>query len=153
GARLPVHGNKVARRTYGIEPALVDNEFHEIAALDPADPRRVPLRVAGPAALLVSKIIKICERLEQPKRLKPKDGLDVLRLLRTTDIRRLAERLHALVADEMAGEVTRAAMNALRSHDMNRTIATLAARAVTDLEDPVIVRESTMILIEDLIQV
>lgn len=154
GARLPVHGNKVARRTLGIEPALVDNEFHDLFALDPSDSRRVRLRVAGPAALLVSKIIKIHERLEQPNRLKPKDGLDVLRLLRTADTGQLAERLRALAVHEIAGEVTRIAMDALRSHGLNRVgaIGSLAARAVAGLEDPATVAESTVILIEDLVQ-
>jgi hypothetical protein len=138
-----MHGNKVARRTVGIEPALVDNEFHDVVALDPSDPRRARLRVAGPAALLVSKIIKIQERSAQPSRLKPKDGLDILRLLRTTDTEQLAERLHTLAADEMAG-----------SHGMNRgaAIESLAARAVTGLEDPATVAGSTVILIEDLVQ-
>lgn len=155
GARLAVHGSRVARRTLGIEAALVDNRFRDVAALDPGDPRRVRLRVAGPAALLVSKTIKIHERLEQPNRLKPKDGLDVLRLLRATDTSQLAERLRALAADETAGEVTRTAMDALRSHGMSRTGAfgALAARAVTTgLEDPATVNESMVILIEDLVE-
>lgn len=154
GARLPLHGNKVARRTVGIEPTLLDNEFREVGALDPTDPRRIQLRVAGPAALLVSKVVKIQERLDQPGRLKPKDGLDVLRLLRTADLGWLSARLRVLAADDMAGEITRKAIDALRSHGMRRdgVVATLAARAVTGLEDPVTVNESTVILIEDLVQ-
>ncbi|WP_086819447.1 hypothetical protein [Allokutzneria sp. NRRL B-24872] len=81
-----MHGNKVARRTVGLEPALIDNAWHEIAALDPSDSRRARLRVAGPAALLVAKIVKIEERRATPHRLKPKDGLDVLRLLQVIDM-------------------------------------------------------------------
>lgn len=53
-ARLPVHGDRAARRTTGLEPALVDNEIDEIVALDAADPRMICVRVAGPAALLVA---------------------------------------------------------------------------------------------------
>ena len=47
-ARLPIHGNRAARRTTGLEPALVDNENHEIVAFDSADSRMVRLRVAAP---------------------------------------------------------------------------------------------------------
>ncbi|MFE0146155.1 hypothetical protein ACFWY5_03385 [Nonomuraea sp. NPDC059007] len=81
GARLPVHGNRVARRTTGLEPALVDNQQHNLTALDPADNRSFSIRVAGPAALLAAKAIKVDDRLDNPLRLKPKDGLDILRLL------------------------------------------------------------------------
>ncbi|MHB1740917.1 MAG: hypothetical protein ACYCXA_15835 [Actinomycetes bacterium] len=31
-ARLPIHGNRAARRTTGLEPALVDNEVHNVAS-------------------------------------------------------------------------------------------------------------------------
>lgn len=154
GARLPVHGHRVARRTIGIEPAHVDNELRDVVALDPSDLRRATLRVAGPAALLVSKIIKIQERLEQPNCLKPKDGLDVLRLLRTIDTTRLAERLRTLAADQVAGEVTRLAVDTLRSQAMTGAgmIAQLTAHAVEGLEDPVVVTQSTLILIDDLVR-
>jgi hypothetical protein len=54
GARLPVHGNRVARRTTGLEPALVDNEQQKLTSLDNGDDRSHVIRVAGPAALLVA---------------------------------------------------------------------------------------------------
>ena len=77
-ARLPIHGNRVARRTTGLEAALVDNEIHEIVAFEAADSRTVRLRVAGPAPLLVAKVTKIEERRANPTRHPPKDGLDVV---------------------------------------------------------------------------
>lgn len=56
-----------------------------IAALEPGDDRSFTLRVAGPAALLAAKAIKISERLGQvdtrPDRLKEKDALDAFRIL------------------------------------------------------------------------
>ena len=73
-ARLTLHEKLTARIARGLEPALVDNAFVTITALEPSDSRTVELRVAGPAALLTAKAIKISERLEQadnrPDRLK-----------------------------------------------------------------------------------
>lgn len=113
-AQLPVHGSRAARRTTGLEPALVDNEIHELVAFEAADPRTVRLRVAGSAALLVAKVTKIEERRGNPARHRPKDGLDVLRLLQSTSTAVLAQRLADLVRDPLAGEVAAAALAALR---------------------------------------
>lgn len=154
GARLPVHGRWAARRARGLEPALIDNETHEIQSFEPDDDRRAHLSVAGPAALLVAKVVKIEERRATPRRLKPKDGLDVLRLLRVVDMGEVAQRLQLLAADEMAGEVTRSALASLREHgtESGGPIAALAASAVTGTEDPDITIESTVLLVEELLQ-
>ncbi|USX49344.1 GSU2403 family nucleotidyltransferase fold protein [Lentzea sp. HUAS12] len=72
-ARLqPPHGDTMtARRTLGLEAAVVDNELRVISALDSTDSRSFDIKVAGPGALLVSKVIKVAERREAPHRLKP----------------------------------------------------------------------------------
>ena len=152
-ARLPIHGNRAARRTTGLEPALVDNEFHEIRAFEATDSRRVRLRVAGPAALLVAKVIKIEERRENPVRHAPKDGLDVLRLLQSTPTEVMAMRLTDLVRDPLAGAVTTAAVESLRSDgaDPHGLIASLAGTGVGNLADPDTVRGSVAILVEELL--
>lgn len=67
-ARIPPHEAKTARITPGLEPALVDCRRvdcrrADIGALSPQDHRRFTIRVAGPAALLVAKAIKLEERL------------------------------------------------------------------------------------------
>lgn len=49
----------------GIEGCLVDCETHTIASLDPADTRSFEILVAGPASLLVAKVIKLNEREDQ----------------------------------------------------------------------------------------
>ena len=73
---------------------------------------RVACRLAGPSALLVAKLHKLAERTQEPeaKRLKDKDALDVLRILRAIPINALAEGLGRLRADSLAGEVTREAI-------------------------------------------
>jgi hypothetical protein len=50
-------------------------------AFEDSDTRGFDLSVAGPAALLVSKLHKIADRAGSP-RAKDKDAYDVLRLLR-----------------------------------------------------------------------
>lgn len=152
-ARLPIHGNRAARRTTGLEPALVDNEIHEIIAFDSADSRMVRLRVAGPAALLVAKVTKIEERRDKPARHTPKDGLDVLRLLQTTPTELLAQRLTELTRDTLAGKVTLAAIESLRRDgaDPGGLIASLAGTGVGNLADPDTVRGSVAILVEELL--
>lgn len=91
-AKLPPHGKATARITPGLEPALVDNVTMTIPALADDDDRTVDLRVAGPAALLTAKLVKLRERHEdqvagrgKPERLKEKDALDCYRLLLTVD--------------------------------------------------------------------
>jgi hypothetical protein len=153
-ARLPIHGNRAARRTTGLEAAIVDNDHKDLAALDPADQRHVRVRVAGPAALLVAKVTKIDERRDQPNRHEPKDGLDVLRLLQAVPTDELSSRLRELLADSLAGPVTRSVMEALRrdGSDSEGLIATLAARAVGALDDQETIRASVATLVDDLLR-
>jgi hypothetical protein len=90
---------------------------------------------------------------DQPSRLKPKDGLDVLRLLRKTNAITLAAKLRMLASHDMAGEVTTIVIDALREHGADRTgpIAILAA-AATPFDGSVTINESTVILIEELLE-
>jgi hypothetical protein len=153
GARLPPHGNRVARRTRGLEAALVDNTPRDLAAFDPADQRTARIRVAGPAALLVAKVIKVEDRRGQPQRLRAKDGLDVLRLLQTVDGPALGGRLAKLADDPLAGTVTVRAVGALREHgrDPDGPLATLAAQAVGPLANPDTVVYSLVALVDEVL--
>ena len=65
-ARLGVHGNRAAMRVRGLEGALVSHTIRKITTLVPGADRSCILKVAGAAALLVSKVHKIGERLEDP---------------------------------------------------------------------------------------
>ena len=83
-ARLTGHAKHVARKARGLEAALVDKKTQNINALDPADGRSFAVAVAGPAALMISKLHKLQERLaeREQRRVDAKDALDILRLLR-----------------------------------------------------------------------
>ncbi|HEX2144505.1 MAG TPA: hypothetical protein VHG10_08355 [Glycomyces sp.] len=135
-----------------LEPAIIDNSPTIISALD-ADERRFAIRVAGPTALLVAKLIKIGERLDAPTRLAAKDGLDVLRILQTTEPEMLASTLRRLDADPLSTEVTGTALQLFQSEGTSPhgALATLSAQAVGVLADPGTTAASLSFLVEDLL--
>jgi hypothetical protein len=75
---MPARGTSPSRRTRPTRTFL--------EALDESDDRALDVRVAGPSALVVAKLHKLSDRAHEPgsKRLKDKDALDVLRLLRAS---------------------------------------------------------------------
>lgn len=134
-ARLLPHERLTARIARGLEPALVDNAYVTVAALEAGDRREFQLRVAGPAALLTAKAIKISERLEwadaRPDRLKEKDALDTFRLLQAIDTSVLVRGVARHREDEHASAVTTEGIEIFREHASTSRgrIAQLAASA------------------------
>ena len=115
-ARLSGHAKHVARKARGLEAALIDKNTTTITALDPTDKRSFSIAVAGPAALIVSKLHKIQERLaeREQRRLDAKDALDVLRLLRAIPTPDLEKTFAKLLKTDLSNEVTREALTALK---------------------------------------
>ncbi len=152
GARLGPHGSRAARRAKGLEAAIVDREMHTIGALDPADTRAETIGVAGPAALLVAKTHKIAERVGAQDRVRDKDALDVLRLLRAVATDDLVQRLNILAASDIAAAATEEAVN--RVMDLFGRVdaegVQLAVRAAGDAEDPATIAGSFAALVDDL---
>lgn len=152
-ARLAPHTKKTARIARGLEPALVDNRIALIGALSLDDDREFQLRIAGPAALLVAKGIKIGERLEQadrqPDRLEEKDALDVFRILQEIDTDELVAGFETHKSDKEAWAVSVEALDIYREHASSpeATITQLAAAAA--LDDPT-VAPAFATLIQDL---
>lgn len=153
-ARIPPHEAKTARITPGLEPALVDCKRADIRALSPQDHRRFTIRVAGPAALLVAKAIKISERLalveHRPDRLKEKDALDAFRILQAVETEELIAGFRSHLADEQAARSSKLGIDILRTHatSIDGQLPQLAARAAMD--DPV-VAASFVVLTEALL--
>jgi hypothetical protein len=108
GARLPGHGKRAARKTNGLEAALIDNEVMAIEALEPDDRRRARLRVAGVAALLVAKTHKIADRIESGRedRLNDKDGADIVRLMGASPPAAVAATIAGLIDNPIAAAAT-----------------------------------------------
>lgn len=153
-ARIPPHGKQTARIARGLEPALVDNAPLTVTALESSDSRNMEIAVAGPAALLVAKLVKISERAKQvdrqPDRLKAKDALDAFRILQAVEIDVLVAgfSMHRGSAD--ASAVSREALaflaeNGSRPNDLLPSQAQSAA-----LNDPT-VAPSFVVLTNDLL--
>lgn len=155
GARIPPHGPHVARKVVGLEAALVDKDLREITALDPLDNRRFEIAVAGPAGLLVAKIHKIRERLDEPDRLSDKDALDVYRLLRSVPTDELAHRMLVLQETDLSHGVTAFAIEGLSTlFDSPRAQGCImAARAAEPIADGETLAASLAVLTEDLLEV
>jgi hypothetical protein len=107
-AELGPHGDRAARRSAGLEAALVDNESIWIASLDQADRRRTKARVAGLPALLLAKSYKISDRVKEDRedRTADKDASDVVRMMQSMTPARMAAALAELRRDPAAGGST-----------------------------------------------
>jgi hypothetical protein len=124
----------------------------ELSALDD-DRRRLEVRVASPAALLVSKLHKIAERQNQLDRLADKDALDVLRLLQGVSSQDLARSLRRLLASEISADVTRQALDLVQSlfGAVDGTGTEMVVRATEGLEDPATMQVSCRVLVTELL--
>jgi hypothetical protein len=107
-AELGPHGSRVARRTAGLEAALIDNELMQIAALDPSDGRSMQARVAGLPALLIAKSYKIFDRVESGRedRTSNKDASDVIRIMQSVAPAQMTAALSGLRENATAGAST-----------------------------------------------
>lgn len=138
-ARVKGHEEGSMLKVRGLEGCLVDRAPHVIAALDGFDSRSFEIMVAGPPALLVSKLIKLKERTVEFEaggrdRRKNKDALDVLRILRAADTKELADSLRVLAAEDVSAEVTREAIEAL--FDLFGTADSSASQMAADAAFP-----------------
>lgn len=79
-ARIDGQVTGAARYARGIEAALVDNTKQRVAALEDADKRLFEISIAGPAALLIAKLIKLGERVGTTRQ-DDKDAFEIFRLL------------------------------------------------------------------------
>jgi len=152
GARLGPHGKRVARRAKGLEGALVDRAHYALGSLDSTDTRQVSLWVAGPGALLVAKVHKIAERVGHHDRVRDKDALDVLRLLRAVDTDDVAGRLRLLVGADLAAGLTAEALELLPllfGDDRSEGVA-MAVRAAGGAEEDATIAASLIALVTDL---
>ena len=151
-APLPGHDRRAARRVTGLDGALVDFDVMELGALEAGDDRRRPVRVAGPAALLVAKAHKISER-HGTGRQSDKDALDVLRLLRAVATDELAARFKALLHDSRSAEAAMAGRELLAAQFTSRAGVgiEMATRAVGPLADPEEIAASCQVLADELL--
>lgn len=104
------HGTNSARKSEGLEGALVDHSPVAITAIDPADERSIVVNVAGEAAMLVAKLHKLGDRLAKPSRLDAKDAGDVYRLFDVVSTEQMASSIRGLLNDTRSADATRKAI-------------------------------------------
>lgn len=155
GARIPPHSKGAARRARGLEAAVVDHAPRRIEALGGGDRRAVTVAVASPAALAVAKLHKIGERVETSDRLVDKDAHDLYRLLVAIPTGPLASAMRELSEDELAGEVTREAIDHLAelfAAGADALGSRMAGRAEAGIGEPAVVAAAASALAADLIE-
>ena len=156
GAKLGVHGNRVARRVRGLEGALVSRRSMTISELAPGDPRTYEISVAGPAALLVVKTHKLTERFDAKdiERLSNKDAFDLFRLLRAVDTNELAAEIRLMLGEPVSATVTAEAMRRLGDLFGTATAAgtQLVAEHVAGVESPDVIVASSVAFSQALIE-
>ena len=158
-ARLGAHGNRAAMKVRGLEGALVSHKVRKITSLVPGADRSCFLKVAGPAALLVSKVHKVWERLEdgdvRRQEQLPKDAFDIYRLLLAIDTAELTSEFGLLQSHEISSRVTSGALSTFESLFGSRSDmgTRLLVRSVGALEeDPAFIIESSIALSRDLLE-
>jgi hypothetical protein len=154
-ARIPGHERRAARRAHGLEAALVDKVIMVIDGKEFGDTRAFEVAVAGRSALLVSKVVKIAERTAKPSRLKDKDALDILRLLRSSDPDNLARVLGELVATDSCRKVTQEAIEGLGElfGSPDSLGSQMAASAASPMADPEVIAASCAALTQELLEI
>lgn len=154
--RMPPHDKTAARRTVGLEAALIDNQVMKIPSLDLSDGRTAEMRVAGLAALLVAKLHKLGERavIAGTNRLNDKDAHDIYRILVATTTLELATTWIDLTRDPVSADTTTQAtayLDELFASAPDAVGAVMAGRAETTIGDPALVQAASHALAEDLL--
>jgi hypothetical protein len=155
GARLGSQGKKSAMKVRGIEGALVDHAPIQIASIDQDDPRSHIIEVAGPAALLVSKILKVAERAQgNIQRQDDKDAFDIFRLLRSVETTNLITGIELLLDNDLSSAVTSEAMDLFRQYFGAATDigVQMVIQHVKGIEPEDIISASCVALSQDLIK-
>ena len=153
-ARLEGHGERTARKVSGLEGAAIDNAPRVVRAFDVTDRRAIQVRVAGPAALLVSKAYKLHERAgeSEQRRLDNKDAFDTYRLLRLP-IERLMPGFRVMASDVRSADVARTGITAIAElfESASSLGSTMAGQYVQGVGDPENIRASVAALAGDLL--
>ncbi len=152
-ARIPPHPDGVARKADGIEGCVVDTGSGRIGALEPGDDRTIEVRVAGPAAMMVAKLIKLDERAgAPPHRMVPKDALDIHRLLVALSTDELARRFATLMDSEISRPVAVRAVEIIgRLFPGAEALGpSLVARAIGPAGEPEAERRRSVVLAREL---
>jgi hypothetical protein len=155
GTRLGLQGNTAAMKVRGLEGALVDHAPVQIKSLDENDHRIHMIEVAGPASLLVSKVLKVAERAQgNLRRQDDKDAFDIFRLLRAVQTSDLTVSLNHLLNDNLSSDITTEAVDAFKKlfGDATSTGVQMVVSHIRGLESEDVISASCVALSQDLIK-
>jgi hypothetical protein len=155
GARLGPQGNRAAMKVRGLEGALVDHAPVQVESLDEDDHRVHTIEVAGPSALLVSKVLKVAERVQgTQQRRDDKDSFDVFRLLRAVQTSEFTAGLNLLLSDDLSSDVTGEAIEAFKGlfGDAASAGVRMAVSHVRGIEPEDTISASCVALSQDLLR-
>lgn len=113
---LNPHADYVARKTVGLEAALLDNDVCEIKSFSPTSSRSCRVAVAGPASLLVAKLIKVGERIDQSRISSDKDSYDILRIFEAVEATTLVSKFVEFSENELTEVIVEKALEILSTH-------------------------------------
>lgn len=155
GVTAGQHHRGAMRRTIGLEAVLEDNGPLTVEALAEDDDRRIEVRVAGTAGLLIAKLHKVSERADTPLRRDDKDSHDIYRLLVAVSTDDLAGAIRRLLVRPVSGTVTSDALDMLAdlfASGPEAPGAVMAGRAERTIGYPEQVSVSSSILAVDLLR-
>jgi len=150
-ARLPGHGRDSARKVRGMEVALVDRAVQGIGSLEESDRREFRIMVAGPGALIVTKLHKLGERIQARDRVQKKDALDIFRMLRALSTQTLVSAFQLLLKNPIAEPAANEGLGFLADLFLRPDSAgtMLVGDALEGLEDRGVICESCAFLASD----
>ena len=152
-ADLSPHANFVGRKTEGLEASVFDFTCETVSSLDASRPN-VSLNIANEPALLIAKLVKVNERIGNPKRFKQKDCYDIYRLLLATLPELIAPTLKRLKSEPLVANSVTVALATLEMHfaDSEESIGSRSAgQAEFGIGDPDSVAARTMAMAKELL--
>lgn len=153
-ADISPHKKESARRTPGLEAAIVDNKFMEIRSLE-FGIAPLTMKVAGPAALIIAKAYKIFDRKSSISRLVDKDALDIYRLLLATEGSDLIPVFKRLLSDPTTRATASDGMGYLNEIFIlgDEPIGgAMVARALEGLENATVAATAVRILMSEILK-
>jgi hypothetical protein len=152
-ADLSPHANYIGRKTDGLEASIFDYSRGEVHSLDGSRPT-ISINIANEPALLIAKLVKVGERIDNPKRFQQKDCYDIYRLLSATTPEQIVLTFSRLYREDLVKGSLQYAMASLEKHFAMsaESIGSFAAgQAEFGIGDPDLVAARTMAMSRELL--
>jgi hypothetical protein len=152
-ADLSPHANYIGRKTDGLEASIYDHSREEVNSLD-GTRSKVTVNIANEPSLLIAKLVKVGERIDNPKRFQQKDCYDIYRLLSATIPEQIVPTFSLLSKEDLVKGSLQFALETLEKHFAMsaESIGSFAAgQAEFGIGNPDIVAARTMALSRELL--